>query len=162
AADHKVRSQKQERHGRELPDIDGRAPVKSERRMACREQFHGTKGQARKAVIVRLDGTEQILREMNFAALKHGKALAARGFDDLYLDVRKTLRIAMQKLREHAFDMLGRGGDDQRSRVAFAQKLRPFADRGRVVQEAATVAQELLSLAGQHQAASNAIKQLEP
>src|SRR5689334_22306623 len=101
APDHEVRSEKQERNARELANVDGRAPGKSKRRVAGREQFDGTKRQARETLVVGLDGATQILRKMNFAALEHRKALASRGFDDPYLDVRKTLRIAMKKLREH-------------------------------------------------------------
>ncbi|HUN52359.1 MAG TPA: hypothetical protein VMU42_14635 [Candidatus Sulfotelmatobacter sp.] len=67
----------------------------------------------------------------------------------------------MQKLRQHAFDMLRRGGYDQGAAVALAQKLRAFADGGRVVQETAAVAEKLLPFAGQHQAARDPIEQLE-
>ena len=57
--------------------------------------------------------------------------------------------------------MLRRGGDDQRAGVAPAQKLRALADGGGVVQEAATIAEELLPFAGQHETAPDPIEQLE-
>ena len=69
------------------------APLEGERGMAGREQFNLVKRQACETVVVRLDGTKQVLGKVNFAALEHREALASSGLDDFHFDIRKALRI---------------------------------------------------------------------
>src|SRR5690348_13609197 len=108
--------------------------------------------------IVRLDRMKQVLRKVDFAAFEHRQALAPAGLDDLHLDIRKMLRVTVEKLHEHAFDMLRRSGDFQRARVAPPQQLCALADGGGVVQETATVAEKLFALGGQDKAARNPVE----
>src|SRR5690348_1074973 len=115
--------------------------------MAGREQFDRSKRQTRETRVIRLDGVKQVLCKVNLAAFEHRQALAPGRLDNLHVDIRKTLRVTMQKLRKDAFDMLRRSGDDQRAHIALAQELRALADGGCVVQQAATVAQKLLPFA---------------
>src|SRR6185437_12388182 len=160
-ADHEVRIEEEQRQRRELADLDRRAPAESQRRMGGSEQFDRSERQACEAGIVRLDGVKQVLCEVNLATFEHRQALAPRRLDDFHLDVRKALRIAVQKLRKHAFDMLRRGGDDQSAGVAAPEKLRALADGGRVIQEAAAVAEKLFPRAGQDKAAPDSIEKPE-
>jgi hypothetical protein len=54
-----------------------------------------------------------------------------------------------------------RGSHFQHAGVAAPELLRPLADSGGVVQQATAIAEQLLAFAGQQQAPSDAIEQLE-
>ena len=73
-----------------------------------------------------------------FAALQHGKALAARGLDDFDLDIRKALCVAMEELRQHAFDVLRRAGHLENAGITVTKQLRLLGHgAGEIEQDAA-------------------------
>ena len=71
------------------------------------------------------------------------------------------LRVAVQELRKHAFDVQGGGAHFQQADVAASQLLRPLADRGGLGQQSAAIAEQLLAFTGQTQAAPDTIEQFE-
>ena len=58
------------------------------------------------AAVVGLNRVKQILSKVNLAFLQHCQILESNRLEQSYLDIGIALRVARQKLRKHAFDVL--------------------------------------------------------
>ena len=157
-ANHEFGIEQEQRLRRKRADIDGVSPGEDEGRTCGGKQLDGFKRQTGKPAIVRRDGMQEVLREVYLAAFEHCQALASGGLNDVDLDVRKTLRVSVEKMRKHALDMLGRSSNLQHTGIAATKQLRPFTDCVGVVQQTAAVAPKLFPFAGQSEAAPDTIK----
>src|SRR5262249_19540073 len=99
---------------------------------------------------------------VNLATLQHGSLVSTKGLGQFHVHVGKALSVSGQERRQDAFDRMRRGGNLQHPPVATAGEFDPFAQRLDMAHYAATIAEELLALCSQHQAASNAVKESQP
>ena len=99
---------------------------------------------------------------MNLAALEHSQGVRPRNcLDQFHLNVGVTLRVSVQEIGHDAFDELGRGRHLQHACVSPPEQLRPLADRAGVAQQTTAIAEQLLALASQYEAASHTIEEPE-
>jgi hypothetical protein len=82
--------------------------------------------------------------------------------DQFHLYTRIAFRVLVQERRKDRFDLRGRGGNLQHSRVAMPEQLRLLTKRIRRTQQASTTSEQLLSRAGQEKTAAHAIEQGQP
>ena len=80
------------------------------------------------ALIVGLDHGPRILSQMNLVPFQHGRDVEAGRLEQLHLDLGIAFRIAVQKRRQHAFDVLRRPRDFEHAGVALLERSCPFAN----------------------------------
>jgi tripartite-type tricarboxylate transporter receptor subunit TctC len=154
--------QHKQRVGGELGNLDCSALAERRRRAIGGKQVYDLQRVARKARIAWRNRAEQILAKMNLAALEHSQGVGPRNcLPQLHQHVGVTLRVSVQEIGNGAFDELRGGCHLQRPGVAPPQQLRALADRAGVVQQTAAIDKQLLAFAGQHEAPSHTIEELE-
>src|SRR5262245_33757051 len=146
---------------RKFCDFDRTSPSKLEAGRAPGEQLDRFQWLLSEALVVQPNCVKQILCEMDFATFQHGQDLTARPFAHSHFHAGIALGVFVQKMRKHAFDVLGRGGDFQHALVSASQQLRLLPDSASVSQQGATFTEQLLSFAGQQKPASDAIEKPE-
>ena len=104
----------------------------------------------REAPVIRPDRAHETLSEVDLAALQHRQHLGTKRVDQSYLNVGISLRVGVQEICKHAFDVARCGCDLQNAGVFLPKRLRPLAYRAGVGQEVTAVAQQLLALTSQH------------
>jgi hypothetical protein len=127
--------------------------------VACGNKLDRRHGIDSEVTIVSLNGLKQTDAEMDFAALEQRQCVGADCLDQFHLHARIAFRILVQERRKHRFDLHGRGGDLQHSRVAVPEQLRLFAQCNDGTQQAAATSEQLLSRASQEKTAAYTIEQ---
>jgi hypothetical protein len=116
---------------------------------------------AAEAAVFQRDTVWEHLTEVYLAALQHGQNFKTTPLRDSYLHIRIALRVAVQELRKHAFDVEWRGSHFQHTDVTATEVLRPLAEPGGVIQQTTAIAEQLLAFPSQQEATSDTIEQLE-
>src|SRR4051794_8852300 len=108
--------------------------------MACGEEVDGFQRMASEAPVSWLDGTQQILPEVDLATLEQRYGLRpSERLAQFHLNVRVTAREVVQEIDEHAFDDLRRRCDPQHAGIAAPEQLGALAERARIIQKNAAI-----------------------
>jgi hypothetical protein len=99
---------------------------------------------------------------MDVAAFQLVKQAWTHRFDQLDLHIWPAFGVSMQECGKHTFHRLWCGRNLQDSGVGSPQPSSALAERLDCAKDGAAIAEQLLALAGQDQAAANAIEQLKP
>ena len=110
---------------------------------------------------VELDRVKQILTEMNFPPFKQRHYLAAGPFADPHLNIGIARRIAKQKARKDAFDVLRRSSDFQYASISMTEQLSLLFDGAGAIEKNAAARNHLFAFAGQEQSPSDPIEQTQ-
>jgi hypothetical protein len=103
----------------------------------------------------------QHLTKMYLPTLEHRQNLEATSLRDVYLHIGILLRVPVQELRKHAFNVKGRSGDLQHTNIAATQIARTVANACCVIQQPSAIPEQLLALTREAEAASHSIEQLD-
>jgi hypothetical protein len=161
AAKYEAGIEQQQRKLREAFDLDSAAVAQWQPRMGDREQVDQLQRLAGEVPVARVSRVGQTLPEVNLAALEHCQGGRPNRFNQFYVYVGISFRVAVQEIRNDAFDELRGGGDLQHTDTPAPQLLRPLAKCTGISQQTAAVAEHLLAFAGQHEAAAHTIEKLE-
>lgn len=126
--------------------------------MAGCHQLNGSERKAAEVPLVQLHGMQQILAQVNFTAFEQRQYFAARSFGDPDLNLWKALRIAVQELRQHAFDVLRRACDLQDAGISMPEQLRLLLYGTGAIQQHTTARQQLLAFSRQQEPTPDAVE----
>jgi hypothetical protein len=119
---------------REAADLDLSVSAKGHGWMTRGEYLDRCQRQAPKALVVRLDCVNRALSYVNFATFKHRQKFRTDRIEELDLHIGITLRVAVQEIRDDAFQVLRRGRHLQHAGVPMPEQLRPLTDCAGVAQ----------------------------
>jgi len=109
--------------------------------------------------LIQLDGMQQILAQMDFSAFEQRQYLATCSLADPHLDIRVPLRVVVQELRQHAFDMLWRARDLQDSGLSTAEQLSLLRHGASAIEKDTAPRKQLLAFPGQKKSTPNTIEE---
>jgi hypothetical protein len=159
-ANDKARIQKQQRIGREGPDVDRLAELELERGLANGQKLNRRHNITPEGPIFGLNRMQQN-SEVNVAALKHGKDIRANRLNHSQIDFGITLSVAVQETRKNRLNLHRGSGHLERSGVSALQRFRTFADCFSMGQQCTAICEQLLAFGCQNDSATNAVEKLE-
>src|SRR5262245_60252604 len=145
-----------------LDDVDVSGAAKLKRGMAAGEKLDRRQREAFEGMVVALDRPHHAESEVNLAAFQQGKQVRAHSFGQPDLYLRSPLGVLAQECGKDSLQRLRGDRSLQDAGVDPPQPLRSLAERADSAKHGAAISEQLLAVAGQNQAAANAIKQLNP